>query len=242
MQTRKRAREVAAAKCNPSWVIKDNVLLTAVLSWSWPDAAGVALTCRRFAALVRSPNFWLHVVRRELLRKYGGAGSKHVALILDWVNPFYRFPKHMPSYEPWPFSTFLQWLFPKRYPHADAIAQVMTASVAITLRTECSLISFIEHDNYHHCIRWDIWDEQKIGGAMPSKTYMSQEAPRESGMSSGYYVMQDGRYTWCDATLMANGPVWCGLVTEGKTVTTAGFEIKLLSPWLGQGCYKQRSK
>jgi len=197
----------------------------------------MARTCRRFAAAVRGHAFWLAVARRELLRKYGG--GKHAALIREWVNPFYRFPEHLPNYQPWPFATFLQWLFPARYPLADAIAQTMSSSVVITLRTESSLVSFIEYDNHHHCTRWDIWDKHS-GSAVPSQTFMSQEAPRESELSTGYYVVQGGKYTWCDATLVTKGRVWCGLVTEGKTLTVlTGVETRYLVPWVGQGFYRK---
>jgi len=188
----------------------------------WRNAHKLVRICKAFKDAVYHPNFWMPAVRAHLQR------HAPVALhpLIDYVNPFFRFPAHVANCPNWPWWTFLQWLFPK----SGASITFKGNTIYLHSREWRESFSFEERVDEEGVGRHTRWLMNSSGSSMIPAICVTKHDGIPSQQGTVYYVTVDDKYVWYDGPLASNKH-WCGNVKE--------ITENLVLPMKNQGFYRE---
>lgn len=215
----------AALHCPMLDLIASDALLAHVLSRCWQEAHKLFGICKRFAAALRKPEFWMLAVQQMVRRRL----STDQHWVVPLVNPFFRFPEHVWSAPTWPWWHFLAWLFPRgRGNDPRRYLSVSKWEICIYQGKTVLIFDYRPRNNSAGsvCV---IYDDDADNSRWRS-------VHRHSVLT--WIVVKNGKYCWVDGVLdlrcEAQPPhrCWCGAVTEDKT------NELILIPTEGEGFYR----
>jgi len=220
-------------------LISSVALLARLLSPLWKECGKLAVVCRRFGEATRHPEFWMPAVRQHLRRVFPRANPE----LLNYVNPFFRFPEHMPLCPPLPYNAFLDWLFNKTLGSHVESKTVSGFQYVLIQRRNYQVMRFaLCNDGSSLETTWYTLPVNAFTGGTALRLSKTNALDENSRERTGYVVQMDGISTWCDGPVGAEDLIWCGYVKASARCNPRSindnFDTKVLLPWLGRGEYK----
>lgn len=195
-------------------LIKDPSLLAAVLSGAWRYAFDIALVCRRFAAAVRMRAFWMPALREQI--RVWCHRRPYLKDIGPYVDPFFRFPSHVPHVENWPWFEFLKCCFDDGY-----------------LIIDDGIIGICNHTNTRALI-WSQPTEYDAGEPSVVWVPISRETDQpdlKHGISVKRTRRADVTRSWYEYGVRSHGdPIWA----DARIPIVSGPRLGTKRRWIGQ--------